>query len=720
MAIDIKKFISRFLEEAKDHLSNLNQGVAELEQNFSLDKVNSLFRAAHTLKGSSRMLKLEPITLVAHSLEDLLSALREQSLKMHSDLSSLLYQGLDTLTAQLEELESTGQLQELTPAQQNLCAQLTQVATNKQPEDTDLQAAAATSAEAVPAVAESKQQVAEPASTAALAAVKSLKSSDTLRIKLSKLEEIIRLMGELVAGHETLRSLADTAQKLEKSYSAQDDSDSTLRNFARSIRTAVLEQESLMLELHNETLQMRMLPLSLVLDPATRLVREMARSLNKQVDCRVYGSEIELDRQMIDKLADPIIHLLRNSLDHGVETPAERQAQGKAARGLIQISAQQDSGWVVINISDDGKGLSLEAIGAKALQKKLLTQEELAAMSEPEICDLIFQPGFSTSNLITEVSGRGVGMDVVKRTLVDDLQGVITIHTAANQGTNFSLRLPLSLAKMRILLVKVAQQTLGFTAQYVVELLSLATQDLIQVAERNAVIIRNEFVPVVNLAELINLPVQPHNNLAKSELLLLVVKVNSDKLALVIDELVDERDLIIKQLPEHLHRFPLIAGVVSSGQKMVGLVHVPYLIEQARRLQGTTTQQEASQAKGLSKHILVVDDSLNTREIERDILEAHGYRVTLAEDGQDGLNKAQAQEFDAVLTDVEMPVMDGFSLTANLRALETYADKPIIIITSRAKESDKQRGIQVGASAYIVKGSFDQSSLIDTLNILLG
>lgn len=727
MALDIKKFILRFIEEAKEHLGLMSSGLADLAQGMDAEEVNRLFRSAHTLKGSSRMLKLEPITQVAHSLEDVLSALRDQRLTMSSDVSRLLYQGVDTLTDQVEALADLGEVAPLTAAQLAFCKHLSEVAENPDL----LTASPVASEQAVTKQPENSAAVVETLNEVPA----TLKASDTVRIKLNKLEELIKLMGELVSNHSGMRELVTTAHLLNQQVQAQlvttpQDKDPArlaleTQQFSKAIREMVFSQEDLMQELHDKALQLRMLPLGIVLDSAARLVRDMARSLEKEVECRIQGSEIELDRQMIDQLADPIIHLLRNSLDHGIESPAERQEKGKPRQGLIKITARQDAGWVVLNISDDGAGLSLTAIGDKALSKKLVTEKELEEMSDQAIADLIFQPGFSTSAMITEMSGRGVGMDVVKRSIVDELQGVISIQTRLDEGTNFTLRLPLSLAKMRVLLITARGHELGFTAQYIAELLSVPEASLIKVADRNAVIIRNEFVPVVKLADLIALP--DYTALTtraltppRKDLLLLVVKVHTEKLALIIDELVDERDLVIKQLPEHLQNHTLISGMVTSGHNaLVSLLHVPYLLDQARKVRGSSKALLGAKTEQKRKHVLVVDDSLNTREIERDVLEAWGYQVTLAVDGQDGLDKARAETFDAVLTDVEMPVMDGFTLTAHLREEEDYKNIPIIIITSREKEADRRRGIQVGADAYIVKGSFDQNSLVDTLRILL-
>ncbi len=718
MALDIKKFIGRFVEEAKEHLGRLASGLAEIEQGaVSAEKINSLFRSVHTLKGSSRMLKLEPITQVSHSLEDLLSALREERVTVNPPVIALLYQGVDALSDQIQQLIAHGQVDALSSVNAQLCQQLTAIAEGE---------VLNTAVMAAVKPAELELRELQTSGSSSATAQPTLTASDTVRVKLDKLEELINLMGELVSSHAGMRQLAGTAQRLGQQLQEQLQGSLpvAIQQFSRDMRDIVLSQESLMQELHDKTLQMRMLPLAIVLDPAARLVRDMARSLNKKVECRIYGSEIELDRQMIDQLADPIIHLLRNALDHGIETPAIRQQKGKPAQGLLQISARQDGGWVVLEVRDDGMGLSLSAIRDKALKKGLVSSEQLAEMSEQQISDLIFEPGFSTSNMITEFSGRGVGMDVVKRSIVDDLQGVISLHSRADEGTCFTLRLPLSLAMMRVLLVRAGEQVLGFTAQYVTELISVDPDALISVADRNAVIIRNEFVPVIQLVDLLKLPQEsaPKRSLSRtrSDLLLLVIRVHTEKLALIVDELLDERDLVIKQLPEHLSFNPLISGMVTTGHnELVSLIHVPYVLDIARQSRQPSAKRAQADQDKPKKRILVVDDSLNTREIERDVLEAWGYHVTLAEHGQEGLDKALAEQFDAVLTDVEMPVMDGFTLTARLREHERYQECPIIIITSREKESDRRRGIEVGADAYIVKGSFDQNSLVDTLKVLL-
>ncbi|WP_147165080.1 hybrid sensor histidine kinase/response regulator, partial [Pararhodospirillum oryzae] len=546
-----------------------------------------------------------------------------------------------------------------------------------------------------------------------------LKTAETVRVALPRLDDLIKLMGEVVSSHARLHQRLADLHALERDLGLDARARAMMQGFARDLRDDVFAQDLLMRDLHARALVMRMLPLAIVFEPAARLARDLARSLGKDVNTQTSGMEIELDRQLIDRLSDPIVHLLRNAVDHGIEPPAERVRAGKPPHGTLTLSARQDGGFVVIDLHDDGRGLALEAIRAKAVRKAMMTPEQAAALPEAEVVDLIFRPGFSTSALITDVSGRGVGMDVVKRAVVDDLQGSLEVETRPGQGTTFSMRLPLSLAVMRILLVEAGGEPFAFTAQTVVQLLKVPVERLLCVAEREAVVVQNEFVPVADLADLLDRPVPPRR--PDADVLLVVVRARQEKLALRVDALIDEGDMVLKPVPAPLRALPLVAGMVMTGRNiLVSVLHVPALLERAARARVFPGQDEAaSEGPAARLRVLVVDDSLNTREIERDVLEAHGYVVTLAEDGRDGLDKALAEPFDAVLTDVEMPAMDGFTLTATLRRDPRYATTPIIIITSREKEEDKRRGIQVGADAYIVKGDFEQGNLLETLNSLL-
>ncbi|WP_249977769.1 hybrid sensor histidine kinase/response regulator [Vreelandella olivaria] len=718
MALDIRRFIQRFIEEAADHLPHLRGGVEALEQgDTNPERVNELFRAAHTLKGSSRMLKLVPIATVAHSTEELLSALRDGTQTATPNVISLLHQAIDALAGLVNLLAQGTPPAELPDTDLELCQALESAAAGVPPPSSTMPSAPGDSSfETGTSISPAPETTAKhPPSVENKPPLNELRLSDTVRVRLDRLDDVIRLMGEVLSGHHHLHTLVEHAHLLGSLLPAEQQAPITA--FSRELKDSVLAHDALMSDLHDRALQMRMLPLSVVFDPLAQMVRDLGLSLGKQVNCRVVGSEIELDRQMIDHLSDPLIHLLRNALDHGLETPEERQASGKPPRGQLTLEAWQDGGWVVIEMRDDGAGIAVDTVRQKAVAKSLLSEEQLLTLSDQETLELIFLPGFSTKTMITDLSGRGVGMDVVKRTVVDELSGDLHISSEEGKGTTFTLRMPLSLAMMRVLLVQVGQITLGVTAPYVAELVERSPSNFIDAAGQTTLILRNEFVPVLSLADLLELPKTEH---PADDVLLLVVHQRHQKLALIVDALVDERDMVIKPLPSHLRHQPLVSGMVSHGRNsLVSLLHVPALLERSRR----KTQLDSATAHSNASHthrILVVDDSLNTREIVKDVLEAWGYQVTLAENGRDGLNKALAEPFDAVLTDVEMPIMDGFALTASLRENDLYRHKPIIIITSREKEVDRRRGIEVGADAYIVKGSFDQNNLVDTLKALLG
>jgi chemotaxis protein histidine kinase CheA len=701
VALDIKRFTARFVDEARDHLRRLEDGLSALQNDgFDPETVNSIFRSAHTIKGSSRMLKLMPISDTAHLLEDVLAAWRDGSQGHSATLGALLQRAVDALTAQVEKVAAGG---ELAPPDPALCAELAR-ALGKPSDDT----------EGLPVENEAAANTAPPAAATRDDEI-ALRVAESVRVPLGRLDELVKLMGEMVSSHARLRQRVADCRAIEHEAQAAGRA-ARLAVFSHDLKEDVQAQEALMEELHGKALILRMLPLAMVFDSAPHMVRDLARSIGKEVDCVVSGNDIELDRQLIDRLGDPIVHLLRNAVAHGIETPDERARRGKPRRGQVRLSARQDDRGVVIEVADDGQGLSLAAIRDKAVKKGLYSEEQAMALSEAEVADLILLPGLSTSAIITDVSGRGVGMDVVKRCVVDELQGSLQLASRPAGGTTVTLRLPRSLAVMRVLLVSAGGQTVGFTAPHVSQLLQVPTGRLLAVAERQALIFHNELVPVVGLAELLALRESPE----REEELLVVIQAGSEKLALRVDRLIDERNLVIKPLPPHLTQLPLVGGMVVTGRnELVSVLQAPMLLALARR--STAGGTPAGQVEAAQRvRVLVVDDSLNTRDIEKDVLEAHGYHVTLAEDGVDGLAKARNEQFDAVLTDVEMPNMDGFTLTAALREEENYRDVPIIIITSRQKEEDQRRGIQVGADAYIVKGDFDQGRLIETLKSLLG
>ena len=709
MAICLKKFVLRFIDEGRGHLQTISEGAFLLSADEHTEAwIGEMFRAAHTLKGGARMLKLQSIADVTHHLEDVLSELRDNKLTPDRALGNLIHESVEYLSGQLTQLFVSEGDNQLPPADAGLCERL----------------ARASRGEAVTLAVEgagTTEKAGTPTPAAAASMDSGIKQADFVRVKLNKLDGLIDILGEVLAGHDRLEQQIQNLSQLVPRLPglSAEQLRQQIHDFSAQLKESVQLQHLQMFELYDVAARIRMLPLSTLFEPISLQVSELASTLNKQVVCRFVGGEVEIDRQLIDRLSESLTHLLRNAVDHGIGEIDERLALGKSTRGTITITTQQDGSGILLRIEDDGRGLNYEAISAKAVSKGLVPASMAGQLSEQECNELIFHPGFSTSKIVSELSGRGVGLDVVRKTVVTDLQGDLQVYSRAGVGTSFSLRLPVSLTMMRILQFEEQGHLFGLAAQYVVEVVECPAQGISDIAGRPAIILHNEFIPVVCTGALLGINERQGSSPPAGQRLI-VVQNQFSKMALRVDKLLDERKMMIKPLPKHMQQQSLVSGMVQTPEnQLVSILQVPALMAMAQQSRQTTAPAPAANVTPDAWHVLVVDDSLNTREIEKNVLEAHGYQVTLAEDGLSGLQKAKLTQFDAVLTDVEMPFMDGFTFTKSLRGEKNYQHTPIIIVTSRAKEEDRRRGIQVGADAYIAKGDFEQDSLIKTLKMLL-
>ncbi len=730
-AMEILQLPMLALQERIDLELEKNPGDSEL--------LNNIFRSAHTIKGSSRMLKLMAISEVAHKLEDVLGALRSRKIELTAKLSPLLFKGVDTIAAMIEKTDNSI---ELTDDNTPLCNALAEAAEGKIPDDV-MSALGITGHQATEVREKEAEEVDEvqakerkTGSTTAPVA-----QNETLRINADRLNDLIRIASEMTSAHSRAKQrlteldaitklsalAADLTTSGNNGGSSEDrqkaaevvaDMSLSLKKYYTTFRDDLAMEELMVKDLQERTLTLRMLPLSTVFDAFYRTVREMAQQFGKNIGLVIEGDETEMDKMIIEKIGAPLVHMIRNSIDHGIELPEERIKLGKPGKGTIRLSAGYEGGNVLIVISDDGNGIYNEKIKEKALKKGFCTEEELASMSESEIRKFIFQPGFSTSAIITDISGRGVGMDVVKKNIIEDMKGSIAIDTEEGKGTTFYIRLPMTLALMRVILVGISGMTFAFPDTYISEIIQVSDSDVIDVVDKRAINIREKLVPVEDLYALLGVPQK--SGAGENEPLLLIARLGDERLAMVVDSIVSEEDMVIKSLPSHMKNIKLVSGVIITGSdEVVNVLNVPALFEAAKEIKGAVRRRGASVEKEREIHVLVVDDSINTREIEKSILEAYGYNVTLAGDGVEAFEKAKSFKYDIVITDVEMPNMDGFTLTEKLRMDEEYHDSPIILLTSRDKEEDKRRGIQVGANAYIVKGDFEQSNLLDTVKNLI-
>ena len=744
VAFDKAKFLVRFIDEAREHIGSLNQGLLTLEKDpHDVETLNGVFRSAHTIKGSSRMMKLSVVTDVAHRLEDVLDAIRQGNLQLSKGLSTLLFKGVDAISAMLEEI-SRGT--EVTIPTEKICEQLEMAAKGEgvagnpaeikhaprssQPV-TDEEILVEECPSSSPPMSPEPQVVKIP---------KSVAREKTIRIGADKLDELTKLMGEIESSQSKLKhrlfdireieklctqNMERMSQIIERDDLSREEQRRTLiqtaqpianklKRLSSTLREDISVQVLLSNQLQNQSIKLRMLPLSTLFDTFHRTARDMAISFGKEVDFIVEGGETELDKKIIEKIGDPLLHMIRNSIDHGIkETKA----------GKIKLSAAYEGGNVLIILSDNGAGIPIAKIKEKALKKKLLDKAELDTMSDSEIIQLIFSPGFSTSDIITDISGRGVGMDVVKNNIIDTLKGAIQIETKTDKGTTFFIRLPLTMAIMQVLFFTVTDMAFGIPADFVDETLRISEADLIHVVGERAIRLREQIIPVVDMTTLLGLASKSRSDeeCIKEDFLIAIVKLANERLGLIIDTLLDLDNLVMKPLPEHMKNVKMVSGVIISGKnEIVNVLHIPEIFKVAKEMKTGSGKTIMPTPEKERAHILLVDDSISTREIEKSILESYGYTVSIAEDGLAALKKAETFLFDLVITDVEMPNMDGFTLTKHLKNDEKYKDIPVILVTSRDSVADKKKGMSVGADAYIVKGTFEKTTLMDTVENLIG
>lgn len=506
-------------------------------------------------------------------------------------------------------------------------------------------------------------------------------------------------------------------------------------------------------ELEDGIRTLRLLPLSTIFNLFPRMVRDLARQQRKEIELVISGGETRADKRILEEMKDPLMHILRNAIDHGIETPEERRKSGKPAIAKIELRGYQTATHVVLEVCDDGRGLDIEKIKQTALKRGICQPEELLGMTPQQIHSLIFAPGFTTRTVVTEVSGRGVGMDVV-RTNVERLKGIIQVESSPRKGSVFRIQLGTTLATAHVLIVSVQGISYAIPVEFVQMTKLVQVNEIFAIEGRETIVFEDQPISVAQLADLLEIrwtssQFEPESTISqesKSRFSLspsliqknpssptmdvaspcIILKVGEEKLGLFVDALVDEQDVVLKPQSQLLKRVRNVAGATILGTGEVCIILSPQdLIKSIRKQAGVISSpivrsalkvQDNSSVKPV---ILLVEDSITTRTQEKRILEAAGYEVVTAVDGLDGFNKLGTRSFDAVVSDIQMPNLDGLSLVTKIRQNRDYSELPIILVTSLASGEDKRKGAEVGANAYITKASFNQEVLIETLKRLV-
>ncbi|MCL4431107.1 MAG: chemotaxis protein CheW [Epsilonproteobacteria bacterium] len=524
----------------------------------------------------------------------------------------------------------------------------------------------------------------------------------TIRVDVKRLDHLMNLIGELVLGKNRLIKINDD---VEERYEGE--------AFLEELNQVVSIVSLVTTDLQIAVMKTRMLPIGKVFNKFPRMIRDLSRELNKKIELDISGEDTELDKSIVEEIGDPLVHIIRNSCDHGIETGDVRVAAGKEEGGTIQLKAYHEGNHIVIQIIDDGKGLDTDMLKTKAMEKGLITEKEADGMTDKEAYGLIFRPGFSTAAQVTSVSGRGVGMDVVK-TNIEKLNGMIDIDSELGQGTSMKLKIPLTLAIIQALLVGVQEEYYAIPLASVLETVRISKDEIYTVENRSVMRLRDEVLSLVHIGDIFEVERVFDNS---EHAYVVVLGLAESKIGLIVDTLIGQEEIVIKSLGEYLKGIEGIAGATIRGDGGVTLiVDVAALMQMAKSVK-STVGDEGSGAKKLGAKntpsdycVMIVDDSKTDRTIMRKSLEPMGITLVEAVDGVEAMNilKQGDHFFDAMLIDIEMPRMDGYTLAGEIKKYNKYKNLPLIAVTSRAGKADRMRGVESGMVEYITKPySFD-------------
>ncbi|MEK7865324.1 MAG: response regulator [Planctomycetota bacterium] len=693
-----RRLMSTFLGELEEHVRSINHDLLELERVAGEGRaglLKTLFRAAHSLKGAARSVGVQPIEALCHRLEGVLSSAGET-------LPPALVQGL---FAAADAIAHAGrQLREGAPIDAQALADV----------QTRIESLSGGTAPAprIPTTTVTPQPT----------------EAAWVRVPSGKLDVLLTRVGELQVARGRSEARLGDVEAIRERYDRlrarklrDDDSEEAaalardLERLASDLRRDGRAMEQAARPLEDEVRRVRMIRFSEACEGLDRAVRDLAHATGKEVDIEVSGADVELDRAVVGAIRAPLLHLVRNAVDHGAETPSERQAAGKPARARISVSASLRGPEVEVAVADDGRGLDLEAIRAQAARKGLTVPA-----GDVEAARLVFLPGFTTARMVTEVSGRGVGLDVVKGA-VDALHGSVDFSHVPGRGCRFELVVPLTLTSIRVVLVAAGGQTLAIPTTAVRRLLRLGPGDVRTVEGREVILLDGAPVPLVGLSETLGLPAT--ESASPRTRVPAVVIGSADRLAAIaVDELRSEQEVVVKALSRRLTGTPGVAGatVLSDGRTVL-ILNAGEVASRALGLKapGGLAAALSTPAAAARKRLLVVEDSVTTRALLKGILEGRGFEVAEAADGAEAWRLLQEAGADLVVSDIEMPRMDGFALTEAIRRSKRFGGLPVVLVTALTSAADKARGLDVGADAYLEKSAFDQTRLLSTIAQLL-
>jgi two-component system, chemotaxis family, sensor histidine kinase and response regulator WspE len=770
-----------FRVELENNTRTLEAGLVTAERDQTPERIEPLMRAAHSIKGAARIVGLVKAVALAHAMEDVLSAAQSGKRPLTSAAVDRLLKGNDFFAAlsrvDIQELpaaldkgadEITGMSAELRnflssppesvpspPPRQETAPVKEKPAGNAAPE---ANAAAARTKEAEPqkppeaAVLESAcpgPQIAPPAARSRR--VQDQGEGGLVRVRSENMNRLMALAGECLVQAQSVKTVYQSLLALKKEIfeiekplrdfverqeaNGQDEGaeglQQTLSGAAAAQQTVSREivrferfsrrLEHLAHRLYNEVISSRMVPFSDGLHGFPRLVRDLARETGKQIRFEIAGAATPVDRDILERLEAPLSHLIRNAVDHGMETPGERQAAGKPEEGTLLLEARHVAVMLNISLTDDGRGINPEDLRGKVVEKGYVSAEMAGSLSRAELFEFLFLPGFSTARKVTEISGRGVGLDVVF-SMANEVGGTVRVDAEAGRGARFHLQLPLTLSVLRTLLLSIAGEAYALPLSRIDRVLSLAPADIREIEDRPYCTLDGEHVGILDARQLFGLPpaAAPSGGFS-----VVVISDRLNRYGLVVDRVIGEENLVVRPLDSRLGKVPNVsAGAILDDGSPVVIFDVDDLVRSIHQLLTTGKLQKIGRGRQAlktgKKRVLVVDDSLTVREVERRLLENAGYEVTTAIDGVDGWNKLTSQSFELLVSDVDMPRMNGIDLVRTVKADPQHHDMPVMIVSYKDREEDRLRGLEAGANYYLTKGSFHDESLLTAVRDLIG
>ena len=752
-----------FKAELETQSEALTTGLLALERNpVAADHLEACMRAAHSLKGAARIIELNAAVEVAHAMEECLVAAQRGRITLRHQHIDALLRGVDLLvTIAISENPDNPRVKaDIAQFLQTLEAAIAgSAAPVAAPPEPVVPAAVEPVAPRIAAPLASLPPipallpVAEPALLPGKGDAGAGGSERMVRVTAESLNRLLGLAGESLMEARRLRPFNDSLLRLKRLQSDAGRAFEALRaalleNADQRVATALEEAQQQLLNSHaflaarleemdsidrratdlanrlyDETLESRMRPFEDGVRHFSRSVRDLGRSLDKQVRLEIIGGSTSIDRDILEQLEAPLGHLLRNAVDHGIETPDERVAAGKPAEAVIRVEAWHKAGLLQIVVADDGRGIDLEAIRAAVLARKLTTAEAAATMSEAELLEFLFLPGFSMKADVSHISGRGVGLDAVQA-MAKRVRGLASVASQLGSGTQFQLQLPLTLSVMRTLLVEIEGEPYAFPLAGIVRTLALSRENIEILEGRPHFRFDNRQLGLLTTHEILG---RGEASLLEGDLPVVVVGDRGEMYGLIVDRFLGERELVVRPLDPRLAKVKDIsaAALMEDGSPVL-ILDVADMVRSAEKLAmagGLRTLERrgaAADARRRRKRVLVVDDSLTVRELERKLLNYHGYEVDVAVDGMDGWNAVRSDTFDLVVTDIDMPRMDGIELVTLIKKDVRLRGLPVMIVSYKDREEDRVRGLDAGADYYLTKGSFHDETLLNAVRDLIG